>query len=180
MFRVVQWINHGWVCCWHQLPSALSRRTGWPGGRNPSNPRSDNTRVGWYQQHTHPSIINPDCNMIITIVMLICPISCLLIANQSLNQEQSHSALPCHYIILVASIVVAPHGVPRLLRETGRVNRTAPHSGRHLLDNNVVDHVVCLKAEFLSRTAISNKNGEFCTTIISVLEQVGMSVNGTA
>ena len=34
-------------------------------------------------------------------------IFCLLKANQSLNREQSQSALPCHHVILVTSIAVA-------------------------------------------------------------------------
>ena len=64
-----------------------------------------------------------------------------------------------------------PHPQPRkftrqfFLWEAQRVNRTAPAS---LLDDrdNIVDHVVCLKAEFLQHTVLSienAENGEFYT-----------------
>ena len=34
--------------------------------------------------------------------------------------------------------------------------------------DNVVDHVMCLKAEFLSHTVLSNENGELYTTMIDI------------
>ena len=43
------------------------------------------------------------------------------------------------------------------------------HTGvpRRLPDyNSVLDHVACLKAELLSRTVLSNENGEFYTSMI--------------
>ena len=40
------------------------------------------------------------------------------------------------------------------------------HGMASSLGDNVVDHVVCLKVEFLSHTVLSNENGEFYTTII--------------
>ena len=84
-----------------------------------------------------------------------------------MNREQSPSALPCHQVILVASIAVAPtpgqeSSRASFLREAERVNRTAPER-RHRLTTNIVDYVVCLKAEFLWHTVLSNEIGEFYT-----------------
>ena len=51
--------------------------------------------------------------------------------------------------------------------ETGRVksNCARPASSASRGDNEV-DHAVCLKAEFLMHTALSNENGKFYTTMI--------------
>ena len=86
----------------------------------------------------------------------------------SLNQEQSESALPCHPVILVACIAVAPtpggkSACANFFRETEHVNRTASEWRHRLHGDNIVDHVVCLKAEFLWHTVLSNENGEFYT-----------------
>ena len=74
------------------------------------------------------------------------------------------SALPCHYVILVACIAVRPTPAA----ESARITFCRRHSGlielhpnwRHLLGDNVVDQVVCLKP------VLCNINGDFYTTII--------------
>ena len=48
-------------------------------------------------------------------------------------------------------------------REPERVNRTASEWRHRLHGDNIVDHVVCLKAEFLWHTVFSKENGEFYT-----------------
>ena len=49
------------------------------------------------------------------------------------------------------------------------------------LGDNIVDHVVCLKAEFLRDTPFPTEMASSThTTYISVLEQVGVSFNGIA
>ena len=52
---------------------------------------------------------------------------------------------------------------PVFLREPERVDRTVSEWRHRLHGDNIVDHVVCLKAEFLWHTIISNENGEFYT-----------------
>ena len=64
---------------------------------------------------------------------------------------------------------------PRNLGGKYRCTRVASSLG-----DNVIDHVVCLKAGFLSHTVLSSGNDEFYTYDISVVEQVGMSFNGIA
>ena len=47
--------------------------------------------------------------------------------------------------------------------EPERVNRTASEWRRRLHGDNIIDHVVCLKAEFMWHTVFSIENGEFYT-----------------
>ena len=50
-------------------------------------------------------------------------------------------------------------------RDSERVNRTASEWRHRLHGDNIVDHVVCLKAEFLWHTVLSNKMASSTHTI---------------
>ena len=94
----------------------------------------------------------------------------LIKSKWKLESRATPSASPCHHVTLVASIAVAPtpgreRARDSFSREPERVNRTAPAWVASSLDDrdNIVDHVVCLKTEFLWHTVLSNENGEFYT-----------------
>ena len=60
-----------------------------------------------------------------------------------------------------------PPTVPRFgVRESVLIKQHQTNVPRHLLDDNVVDHVVCLKAEIQSHIVLSNENDEFYTIMI--------------
>ena len=63
-----------------------------------------------------------------------------------------------------------------LFREPERVKRTASEWRHRLHGDNIVDHVVCLKAEFLCHTVLSNENGEFYTYDIYIRTWTGRYV----
>ena len=84
-------------------------------------------------------------------------------ANWSLNRKQAPSALPCHHVILVASVAVAKVQVPvfsgkqSVLIELHQSGVIAWRPWQHPRSCGV------FKAEFLWHTVLSNKNGEFYT-----------------
>ena len=66
---------------------------------------------------------------------------------------------------MVASIAVAPTLCSENARATFCGKQSVLIELRHLLGDNNVDQVMCFKAEFLSHTAISNKNDKFYIAI---------------
>ena len=133
------------MCCWHQLPSGLSSRAGRSRGRSPI--------ITWCWQF--PSLSTN-----------------ILLIKSKLKLESRE---------IVVGVAMSPRNLggkyrcrphPRwrkctrqffFFREPERVNRNASEWRHHLHDDNIVDHVVYLKAEFLWHTVPSNENGEFYT-----------------
>ena len=145
------------MCCWHQLPSGLSRHAGRSRGR--STLRGETT-------HTYPWLIP-----IIT--------WCWQFPSLSTNILLIKSKLKLESRAIVVGVAMSPRNSGGKYRcrptpggesarasfilEPERVNRTAPEWRHRLHGDNIVDHVVCLKAEFLWHTVLSNENSEFYT-----------------
>ena len=126
------------MCCWHQLPSGLFR----PAARQP-------TRELMSTTHTYPWLI---------------PI---------LTWRWQFPSLSTNFMFIKSKLKLESRaiavGVAMSPRNLGGKYRCRPHPRwrkctRHRLHgDDIVDHVVCLKAEFLWHTVLSNENGEFYT-----------------
>ena len=156
------------MCCWHQLPSGLSRHAERSWGRSPSDRPAARqpTRELMSTTHTYPWLIP-----IITWCWQFPSLSTdiLLIKSKSkLKSRAIVAGVPCHHVILVASIAVAPtpggESACASFFPGSRVCQSNCIRVASFLGDNIVDHhVVCLKAEFLWHTVLSNENDEFYT-----------------
>ena len=144
------------MCCWHQLPRGLSRRAVRSRGRSPSDRPAARqpTRELMSTTHTYPWLIP-----IIT--------WCWQFPSLSTNILLVKSKLKLESRAIVVGVAMPPPvakvHAPVFFREPERVNRTTSEWRHRLHGDNIVDHVVCLKAEFLWHTFLSNENGEFYT-----------------
>ena len=151
------------MCCWHQLLSVLSLCT-----CRVIAPRRDNTRELMSTTHTYPWLIP-----IITWCRQF-PSFCtnILLIKSKLKLASRSIAVP---------VAMSPlyHGGKYRCRPHPQSQKCTRHffAGSRpcysnctrvvsSLGNNVVDHVVCLKVEFVLHTILSNEKGEFYTTMI--------------
>ena len=153
------------MCCWHQLSSGLSRcgaitraAPSWSPGaaRQP-------TRELMSTTHTYPWLIP-----IIT--------WCWQFPSLSTNILLIKSKLKLESRAIVVGVAMSPRNLggkyrcrphPRWRKCTRQFlpgTRACQSNCSHRLHgDNIVDHAVCLKAEFLWHTVLSNENGEFYT-----------------
>ena len=155
------------MCCWHQLPSGLSRPAGRSRGRSPSDRPATRqpTRELMSTTHTYPWLI-----LIIT--------WCWQFPSLSTNILLITSKLKLESRAIIVGVAMSP-------RNIGGKYRCRPHSRwrkctrqfflgsragqlncirmASSLGDNIIDHVVCLKAGFLWHTVLSNENDEFYT-----------------
>ena len=151
------------MCCWHQLPSVLSRPA----------------------THTYPWLI---------LIITWCRpfpfvLTNILLINSKLKLEsrESPSALPCHHVILVASIAVAPtpgreraresffSGNQGVLIELHQSGFIAWRPRQHRRSCGVFKSWISV-----AHCPFERKWRVLHIWYISVLEQVGMSFNGIA
>ena len=148
----------------------VSPRRAIPRAQPEGSPRGETTHEGVDVNNTHPSMINPDYNMILANLTLNYQyFACLLNANQSLNREQFPSALPCYHVILKTSIIAAPTSsswnVKRVRFRGTRCwcvlsNYASTLDWCHLPgDDDALIMRCCLKASFLLHTALPNETG---------------------
>ena len=82
---------------------------------------------------------------------------------------------------MVASIAVAPESARASFFPGSRACQSNCIRMASSLGDNIVDHAVCLKAEYLWHTVLSNENGEFYTyDIYSYLKRSVCFFNGIA
>ena len=147
------------MCCWHQLPSVLSRHAGRSRGCSPSDRPAvrQHTEELMSTTHTYPWLIP---------IITWCP----SFPFASTNVLLPKSKLKFELRAIAVGVLMSPRNLgskyrcrpqpgresarASFMREAERVNRTAPER-RHRL--------TCLKAEFLWHTVLSNENGGFYT-----------------
>ena len=133
-------------------------------------PRGETTHEGVDVNNTHLSMINPpDYYMMLAISVTIYQYSAY--QKQIKAWIESNGSRRCMSPRNIGGKYrCRPH--PRWRKcthqffffpEPERVNGTASERRHRLHGDNIVDHVVCLKVEFLWHTVLSNENGEFYT-----------------
>ena len=144
-----------------------------PGDQPEWSPHGETTHEGVDINNTHLSMINSDYSMMPTIFLFIYPYTAHL---KQIKAWIESNRSPCWHAITWSwwQVPLLPP-TPGRRRESARAICCGRQSVLIELHQSGViawrqctwvDHVVCLKVEFLSHTVLSNENGEFYTSMI--------------